>query len=88
MTSDLKCRHWLRDAYESEASRGQQRTCILDPGCCVNSIYSNAMTSGTSPVDFPFTVTPFVKTASEKYNFGAVVENIDLGNIDGNYCKH
>ncbi|KAJ4400046.1 hypothetical protein N0V91_009021 [Didymella pomorum] len=40
------------------------------------------MTSGTSPVDFPFTVTPFVKTASEKYNFGAVVENIDLGNID------
>lgn len=46
------------------------------------------MTSETFPTEPSFTVTPFVKTAGAQYNFGAVVENIDLGNIDGDYSKY
>ncbi|CAI6340534.1 unnamed protein product [Periconia digitata] len=40
------------------------------------------MTSDTSHAQPSFTVTPLPKAASEKHNFGAVVEDLDLENID------
>ena len=34
-----------------------------------------------------FTISPMTKTAKDKHNFGAIIEDIDLENIEGS-MKH
>jgi len=41
------------------------------------------MSLGVLSPEPTFTLAPVKKTAQEKYNFGAVVEGIDLENISG-----